>query len=55
MSRMSELYCDIELMLEQGESPLKIAQYLEVPITWVYEASAPEVTEEYSPFDSLNS
>jgi len=55
MSRMSELYYDIELMLEQGDSPVKIAQYLSVPITWVYEVSTTEVIEEYSPFDSINS
>ena len=42
MSKMSELYCDIELMLEQGDSPLKIAQYLHIPITWVYEVSDTE-------------
>jgi hypothetical protein len=42
MSQMSELYADIELMLEQGDSPLKIAQYLHIPITWVYEVSTVE-------------
>jgi hypothetical protein len=54
MSRMNELYCDIELMLEQGDSPLKIAQYLQVPIKWVYEVSeSPD--EELSPFKTINS
>jgi len=54
MSRMSELYYDIELMLEQGDSPVKIAQYLQVPIKWVYEVSESS-DEELSPFKTVNS
>ena len=54
MSQMSELYCDIELMLEQGDSPLKIAQYLQVPIKWVYEVSESQ-DEELSPYETVNS
>jgi hypothetical protein len=56
---MSELSIDIELMLEQGYNPVRIAEYLEVPITWIYEAN--ETTEDksntevYSPFDTVNS
>ena len=54
MSRMSELYADIELMLDQGDSPLKIAQYLQVPIKWVYEVTESQ-DEELSPFKTVNS
>jgi hypothetical protein len=35
---MSNLYTDIQLMLEQGHSPWAVAQTLEVPVSWVYEA-----------------
>jgi hypothetical protein len=54
---MSELSLDIELMLEQGDSPFKISQYLSVPITFVYEMAATpsEIEDEYSPFDTINS
>lgn len=54
MSRISELYLDIELMLVQGDSPVKISQYLEVPVTWVYEV-AEAYEEELSPFVTVNS
>jgi len=62
MSRMSELYLDIELMLEQKYHPLRISQYLDVPVRFVYdvvsesthtEQSAEE--EVYSPFNTSNS
>jgi hypothetical protein len=37
MSKMAELYYDIELMLEQGDHPTKISKMLEVPIGMVYD------------------
>jgi len=37
MSKMAELYYDIELMLEQGEHPTKIANVMEVPLSMVYD------------------
>jgi len=52
MSKMSELCIDIELMLEQGYSPVRIAEYLEVPITWVYETS--ELMEDETSTQVLN-
>jgi hypothetical protein len=59
MSRMSELCIDIELMLEQGYNPVRIAEYLEVPITWVYESAElmdeESNTEVFSPFETVNS
>lgn len=47
MSRMKELYLEIELMLDQGEHPTKIAQVLEIPLSVVYDVleSMPENTE----------
>jgi len=59
MSKMSELCIDIELMLEQGYSPVRIAEYLEVPITWVYESAElmePETsTKVFNPVETVNS
>ena len=58
MSRMSELSIDIELMLEQGYNPVRIAEYLEFPITWVYESGEnieEDTTEVFSPFVTINS
>jgi hypothetical protein len=56
---MSELSVDIDLMLEQGYSPARIAQILEIPITWVYEANEimedESSTEVFNPFDTVNS
>ena len=47
MSRMKELYLEIELMLEQGDHPTRIAQVLEIPLSTVYDVleSLPENTE----------
>ena len=44
MSSMKELYLDIELMLNQGDHPTKIAQVLDVPLSMVYDVleSMPE-------------
>jgi hypothetical protein len=47
MSRMKELYLEIELMLEQGDHPTRIAQVLEIPLSTVYDVleTLPENTE----------
>ena len=37
MSKMAELYYDIELMLEQGDHPTKISKMLEIPLGLVYD------------------
>jgi hypothetical protein len=47
MSRMKEMYLEIELMLEQGDHPTRIAQVLEIPLSTVYDVleTLPENTE----------
>ena len=35
MSRMSELSWEIEEMVNQGRTSIKIAETLQVPLTWV--------------------
>jgi len=48
MSKMAELYYDIELMLEQGDHPTKIANVMEVPLGMVYDVleSLPDPDEQ---------
>ena len=40
MSRMSDLYLDIEYLLEQGLSCERVSARLNVPINWVYSVFA---------------
>ena len=60
MSRMSDLYVEINDMLEAGYLPVTVARILEIPVTWVYETadteiSGEDITEELSPFLTVNS
>ena len=56
MSKMAELYYDIELMLEQGDHPTKISSVLEIPLGLVYDVLEYEKDmEELSPFNTVNS
>jgi hypothetical protein len=57
MSKMAELYYDIELMLEQGDHPTKISTMLEVPLGMVYDVleSLPDPDEELSTLNTLHS
>ncbi len=57
MSKMAELYYDIELMLEQGDHPTKISKMLEVPIGMVYDVleSFPDPDEELILPNTVNS
>jgi len=55
---MSELFIDIELMLEQGTHPVLIGARLDVPVSMVYdvlEAKQDYAIEELSPFETINS
>jgi len=56
MSRMSELYLDIQTRLEKGRTAMDIARELEIPVSWVYEnPEAQEPEEVLSPFATINS
>jgi hypothetical protein len=57
MSKVNELYLDIELMLEQGTHPATISAVLDVPVSWVYEVldDAEKPDEDFSPFTTVNS
>jgi hypothetical protein len=52
---MSELFIDIELMLEQGTHPVLIASRLDVPVSMVYDVIESCIDEQYSPFETINS
>ena len=60
MSKMSDLTFEISDMLEAGYLPVTVARILEIPITWVYETadteiSGEDITDELSPFETINS
>jgi hypothetical protein len=57
MSKMADLSLEIQLMLEDGVHPTKIAKILEVPLGWVYDTleSMESNEEELSPFATVNS
>jgi len=57
MSKVNELYLDIELMLEQGTHPATISAVLDVPVSWVYEVidDSQKTEEDFNPFSTVNS
>lgn len=57
MSRMAELYMDIETMLESGTHPATISAVLDVPVVFVYDVieSLEGQSEDLSPFETINS
>jgi hypothetical protein len=57
MSKVNELYLDIELMLEQGSHPGTISAVLDVPISWVYEVieDSEKTEDDFNPFVTVNS
>jgi len=57
MSKVAELYTDIEEMLEKGTHPATISAVLDVPVFFVYDVAETiqSQTEELSPFRTINS
>jgi hypothetical protein len=57
MSKVAELYMEIEEMLEQGTHPATISAVLDIPVFFVYDVveSIQSETEELSPFRTINS
>jgi len=57
MSKMANLYTEIEEMLEKGTHPATISAVLDVPVFFVYDVveSIHSETEEFSPFRTINS
>ncbi len=57
MSKMADLYMEIEEMLEKGTHPATISAVLDVPVVFVYDVveSIEGQTEELSPFRTINS
>ena len=57
MSKVAELYTDIEEMLEKGTHPATISAVLDVPVFFVYDVveTIQTQSEELSPFRTINS
>jgi len=57
MSKVSDLYIEIEEMLEKGTHPATISAVLDVPVVFVYDVveSIQSQSEELSPFETINS
>jgi hypothetical protein len=57
MSKMADLYMEIEEMLEKGTHPATISAVLDVPVIFIYDVveSIEGQTEEFSPFRTINS
>jgi hypothetical protein len=57
MSKMADLYMEIEEMLEKGTHPATISAVLDIPVFFVYDVveSIQSETEELSPFRTINS
>jgi hypothetical protein len=57
MSKVAELYMEIEEMLVHGTHPATISAVLDVPVFFVYDVveSIQSETEELSPFRTINS
>jgi len=57
MSKMANLYMEIEEMLEKGTHPATISAVLDVPVIFVYDIveTIEGHSEEFSPFRTINS
>ena len=60
MSKVGDLVLDIQYLASKGKTPIQIAQELEIPINWIYEAetldeSTINPTIDCSPFATVNS
>jgi len=57
MSKVAELYTEIEDMLEKGTHPATISAVLDVPVVFVYDVieTIEGQSEELSPFRTINS
>jgi len=57
MSKVAELYSEVEEMLEKGTHPATISAVLGVPVFFVYDVveSIQSEGEEFSPFKTINS
>lgn len=57
MSKMANLYLEIEDMLEKGTHPATISAVLDVPVVFVYDVieTLEGQDEDLSPFETINS
>lgn len=58
MSKVAELYTEIEEMLEKGTHPATISAVLDIPVFFVYdvlETIEKDTDENFDPFNTVNS
>lgn len=58
MSKVSELYIEVEEMLEKGTHPATISAVLDIPVFFVYdvlEALDEHSSEDFDPYNTVNS
>jgi hypothetical protein len=55
MGKMKELELEINELLERGERPAYIARVLNVPVSFVYDVVEKQHSEQYSPYETVNS
>ena len=56
MSKMSELFIDIQELLDKELHPIMISNRLGIPVSMVYDViAATDNREEFSPYETINS
>lgn len=58
MSKVSELYIEVEEMLQKGTHPATISAVLDIPVFFVYdvlEALDENSSDDFDPFNTVNS
>jgi len=55
MSKMSELFMDIQELLDKDLHPIMIANRLGIPVTMVYDVIESMSNEDLSPYQTINS
>jgi len=55
MSKMSELFTEIQYLLDKDLHPVMIANRLGIPVTMVYDVIETSQGEDLSPYQTINS
>ena len=59
MSKVSELYIEVEEMLEKGTHPATISAVLDIPVFFVYDVLGAiedkNPSDDFNPFNTVNS
>jgi hypothetical protein len=55
MSKMAELFTEIQYQLDKDLHPIMIANHLGIPVTMVYDVIEASQDEDLSPYQTINS